>query len=94
VDFWALLGFGWLCADTSQGASSLWEGVLSAGRPSTIGRVPGMGWAALECLTGIAGKAPQKALESTWRMRIVKKFSLDSTAEPIQEKSFFHEQGL
>ena len=89
MDIWVLLGLGWLCAGTSQGTSSFWEGVLSAGRPSAIGRVSGMGSAALGHPTGIAGKAPQEALESTWRMRTIKKFSLDSTAEPTRKKISF-----
>lgn len=47
-----------------------------------------MGWAALGHPMGIAGKAPQEALESTWRMRTLKKFRLGSTADPIQKKKF------
>lgn len=85
-----LLGLGWLLAGTSQCTSSFWEGVLSTGRPSAIRRVSGMGWTALGCPMSTAEKAHQKDLESTWKMRTVKKFSLDSTAEPIQEKNFFH----
>lgn len=42
-----------------------------------------MGWAALG--HPIAGKAPQ---ESTWRMRTLKQFRLDSTAESHPEKKF------
>lgn len=76
---------GWFYgAGTSQGTRSFQEGVFCVGRPSVIRRVSG--WAAPRCSTLLHVKPLREALENTWRMSTVKRFSLDSTAEPIQEK--------
>lgn len=68
----------------SQGTSSFCPGLLSSRRSSVIRRGSRMGWAALG--HPIAGKAPQ---ESTWRMRTLKQFRLDSTADPIQKNNYW-----